>query len=134
MEKSQRRCKRVQHFGNDKIGSVKGLREDGASGRKRRPPLIQMHSKCPGDQRKARKGQSKTAITNTSRMKKVEIQAASFDKLRMRWSDFNGLDLMVSSSRFGGLTLRPWATSFFRGVQAGGFASVLREFSISVSC
>jgi hypothetical protein len=31
----------------------------------------------------------------------------------MRWSDFNGSDLMVSLSRFGGLTVRPWATSFF---------------------
>ena len=27
-------------------------------------------------------------------LKKAEIQASSFDKLRMRWSDFNGLNLM----------------------------------------
>jgi hypothetical protein len=31
-------------------------------------------------------------------LKKAEIQASSFDRLRMRWSDFNGLDLMVSVS------------------------------------
>jgi len=49
-------------------------------------------------------------------LKKAEIQAPSFDRLRMRASDFNGLDLMVSSSRFGGLTVRPWATSFFRSL------------------
>jgi hypothetical protein len=27
---------------------------------------------------------------------------------------FNGLDLMVSLSRFGGLTVRPWAASLFQ--------------------
>jgi hypothetical protein len=37
----------------------------------------------------------------------------SVDRLRMRASDFNGLDLMVTLSRFGGLTVRPWATMFF---------------------
>ena len=31
-------------------------------------------------------------------LNKAEIQASSFDRLRMRWSDFNGLDLMVSLS------------------------------------
>jgi hypothetical protein len=31
----------------------------------------------------------------------------------MSESDFNGLDLMVSLSWFGGLTVRPWAASFF---------------------
>jgi hypothetical protein len=46
-------------------------------------------------------------------LKNAEIPASSFDRLRMRWSDFNGLDLMVSLSRFGGLTVRPWAASFF---------------------
>jgi hypothetical protein len=45
-------------------------------------------------------------------LKKTEIVAPSFDKLRMRQSDFNGLDLMVGLSRFGGLTVRPRATSF----------------------
>jgi hypothetical protein len=39
--------------------------------------------------------------------------SSSFDRLSMRWSDFNGLDLRVSLSRFGALTVRPWATSFF---------------------
>jgi hypothetical protein len=38
---------------------------------------------------------------------------ASFDKLRMRLSVFNELSLMVSLSRFGGLTVRPWATALF---------------------
>jgi hypothetical protein len=47
------------------------------------------------------------------RLKKAESQAASFDKLRMRSSDFNGLDLMVCLSRFDGLTVRPWAASLF---------------------
>jgi hypothetical protein len=46
-------------------------------------------------------------------LKNAEIRASSFDKLRMSESDFNGLDLMVSLSRFGGLTVRPWAASFF---------------------
>jgi hypothetical protein len=32
---------------------------------------------------------------------------------RMRVRDFNGLDFMASLSRFGGLTVRPWAASFF---------------------
>ena len=36
-------------------------------------------------------------LTASGLLKKAEIQAASFDKLRMRWNDFNGLDLMVSS-------------------------------------
>jgi hypothetical protein len=31
-------------------------------------------------------------------VKKAEIQASPFDRLTMRWSDFNGLDLMVSLS------------------------------------
>ena len=31
----------------------------------------------------------------------------------MRSRVFNGLALMVSLSRFGGLTVSPWATSFF---------------------
>jgi hypothetical protein len=31
----------------------------------------------------------------------------------MRPSDFNGLNLMVSLSLFGGLTVRPWAAAFF---------------------
>ena len=47
------------------------------------------------------------------RLKKAEGQAASFDKLRTRSSDFNDLGLMVSLSRFGGLTVRPWAASLF---------------------
>jgi hypothetical protein len=47
------------------------------------------------------------------KLKKAEIQAASFDKLRIRSSDFNGLGLMVRLSRFGGLTVRPWAASLF---------------------
>ena len=47
------------------------------------------------------------------RLKKTKSQAASFDKLRMRSSDFNNLDLMVSLSRSGGLTVRPWAASLF---------------------
>ena len=34
----------------------------------------------------------------------------------MRWSDFNGLNLMVSLSRFGRLTVRPWAASFVSGL------------------
>jgi len=34
-------------------------------------------------------------------LKKVEISASSFDKLRMRVSDFKGLDLMVSLSNHG---------------------------------
>jgi hypothetical protein len=42
-------------------------------------------------------------------LKKAEFQASSFDRLRMRASDFNELILMVSLSRFGGLTVRPWA-------------------------
>jgi hypothetical protein len=45
--------------------------------------------------------------------KKARNLASSFDKLGMRLSVFNGLDLMVSLSRFGGLTVRPWAASFF---------------------
>ena len=39
-------------------------------------------------------------------LKKAEIQASSFDKLRIRSSGFNDLHLMVSLSK-------PWATSFF---------------------
>jgi hypothetical protein len=31
-------------------------------------------------------------------LKKAEIQASSFDRLRVMWSDFNGLDLMVGLS------------------------------------
>src|SRR5271166_807156 len=42
------------------------------------------------------------------------ILASSFDRLRMRSRVFNGLILMVSLSRFGGLTVRPWATSLFQ--------------------
>jgi hypothetical protein len=54
------------------------------------------------------------ASLSASRMlKKVEFHALSFDRLRRRPSDFNGLDLMVTLSRFGGLTVRPWAASFF---------------------
>jgi hypothetical protein len=34
-------------------------------------------------------------------LKKAEIQASSFDRLRMRLSDFNGLALMVSLSNHG---------------------------------
>ena len=34
-------------------------------------------------------------------LNKAEIQASSFDRLRMRWSDFSGLDLMVSLSNHG---------------------------------
>jgi hypothetical protein len=34
-------------------------------------------------------------------LKKAEIQASSFKRPRMRWSDFNGLDLMVSLSDHG---------------------------------
>ena len=34
-------------------------------------------------------------------LKKVEIRASSFDRLRMRLSDFSGLDLMVSLSNHG---------------------------------
>ncbi len=49
-------------------------------------------------------------------LKKHEIVASSFDKLRMRVSDFNGLDLMVSLSRFGALIVRPWAASFVSGL------------------
>jgi hypothetical protein len=40
---------------------------------------------------------------------KNEGLASSFDRLRMRSSAFNELILMVSVSRFGGLTVRPWA-------------------------
>ncbi len=47
------------------------------------------------------------------RVRKAEILAPSFDKLRMRSSDINGLHLMVRLSRFGRLTVRPWAASFF---------------------
>jgi hypothetical protein len=54
-------------------------------------------------------------------LKKAEIQTSSFDRLRMRWSDFNGLDLMVSLSRFGGLTVGPWAASFFSGLLSRHF-------------
>jgi hypothetical protein len=51
--------------------------------------------------------------TKASRpLKKQEILAPSFDKLRMRLRVFNGLALMVSLSRFVGLTVRPWVTSF----------------------
>jgi hypothetical protein len=58
--------------------------------------------------------------TKASRpLKKQEILAPSFDKLRMRLRQaqmrsrvFNGLALMVSLSRFVGLTVRPWVTSF----------------------
>jgi hypothetical protein len=35
-------------------------------------------------------------LTASRLLKKAELQAASFDKLTMRWSDFNGLDLTVS--------------------------------------
>ena len=39
------------------------------------------------------------SLTNIEQdAEKAEIQASSFDRLRMRWSDFNGLDLMVSLS------------------------------------
>jgi len=34
-------------------------------------------------------------------LKKAEIRASSFDKLRMSESDFNGLDLMASLSNHG---------------------------------
>jgi len=34
-------------------------------------------------------------------LKKAEIRASSFDRLRMRQSGFNGLDLMVSLSNHG---------------------------------
>jgi hypothetical protein len=47
-------------------------------------------------------------------LKKHEILASSFDKLRMRLRVFNDLDLMVSLSRFGGLTVRPCAASLFQ--------------------
>jgi hypothetical protein len=54
-------------------------------------------------------------MRNTKRLlKKHEILASSFDKLRMRLRVISGLALMVSLSRFGGLTVRPWATSFDR--------------------
>jgi hypothetical protein len=46
-------------------------------------------------------------------LKKHEILAPSFDKLRMRLRVINEFILMVSLSRFGGLTVRPWATPFF---------------------
>ncbi len=52
-------------------------------------------------------------------LKKHEIVASSFDKLRMRVGDFNGLGLMASLSRFGGLTVRPWAASFFSNLLTG---------------
>jgi hypothetical protein len=42
-------------------------------------------------------------------LKKAKIQTSSFDRLRIRLSVFNALILMVSLSRFGGLTVRPWA-------------------------
>jgi hypothetical protein len=56
-------------------------------------------------------------------LKNAEIPASSFDRLRMRWSDFNGLDLMVSLSRFDGLTVRPWAV----------FSSLLEPVEIFVT-
>jgi hypothetical protein len=34
-------------------------------------------------------------------LKNAEIPASSIDRLRMRWSDFNGLNLMVSLSNHG---------------------------------
>jgi len=43
----------------------------------------------------------------------------AFGLLTMRVSDFNGLDLMVSLSRFDGLTVRPWAASFFNVMLKG---------------
>ena len=45
---------------------------------------------------------SRDATLRSNRMlKNAEIPASSFDRLRMRWSDFNGLDLMVSLSNHG---------------------------------
>ncbi len=52
-------------------------------------------------------------------LKKAETEALSFDKLRMRPSDINGLDLMGSLSRFDGLTVRPWAATFFSNLLFG---------------
>ena len=37
---------------------------------------------------------------------------------------FKGLDLMVSLSRFGGLTVRPWAASFFSSLPVLNFNTV----------
>jgi hypothetical protein len=44
---------------------------------------------------------------------KAEILTQSFDKLRMGSSGIKDLGLMVSLPRFGKLTMRPWAASFF---------------------
>jgi len=44
--------------------------------------------------------------------------ASSFDKLRMRSSDFNGLNLMVSLSNPHGELVEPWAASFFSSLLA----------------
>jgi hypothetical protein len=68
-------------------------------------------------------------------LKKREIWASSFDKLRMRLSVFNELILMVSLSRFGGLTVRPWATSFFSNLLEAAHAFVARlEEASTGSC
>ncbi len=43
----------------------------------------------------------KTIAIRLADAEKTEIQASSFDKLRMRSSDFNDMDLLVSLSWFG---------------------------------
>ena len=53
-------------------------------------------------------------------LKKAETVASSFDRLRMRLRQAQDEDECIQGlrphgalSRFGGLTVRPWATSFF---------------------
>ena len=48
-----------------------------------------------------------------ARLRNRPGQCGGFEVTRMRSGVFNGLALMVSLPRFGGLTVRPWPTSFF---------------------
>src|SRR5271165_7412109 len=54
-------------------------------------------------------------------------QCGGFEVTRMRSRVFNGLALVVSLSRFGGLTVRPWAASFFSRLSVFDDRSSLAE-------